>query len=226
MYKLRALFLICSLVVFGVATSYADSLTENFNYGVAIGNSGWQIVPESQIPPEGTITLTTNVDGTITAALTDYYATINAVGFNFNSSCVNGLCVDTSYTSTTFNTIGGMGDQFGSQRLSFWCADPPQSGYVMDCGTQSITWTINSDNVQFTSVYQLLGGSSSLSDFYLSDNNYNNGNTNGDYLGQYGAGMPPYSPNSRTVTPEPGTFLLLASGLAGMLGAVRRKLRV
>jgi len=66
----------------------------------------------------------------------------------------------------------------------------------------------------------LLGESSSLPDFYLSDNN--DGSTNGDYLGQYGAGMPPYSPGNPV--PEPGTFLLLASGAAGTLGAIRRKL--
>ncbi len=223
MRKFRALFLICSLAVFGVYASYADSLTENFNYGVAIVNSSWQIVPESQIQPEGTITLTTNGDGTITAILTDNYATINAVGFNFNNSCVNGVCPDISYSSSTFNTIGSLGEQFGGQHLSFWCADPPQSGSGIDCGTQSITWTISSDNVYFSSVYQLLGGTSSFSDFYLSDTN--DGSTNGDYLGQYGAGMPPYSPAADTVTPEPTSFLLMASGLAGMMGAIRRKLR-
>jgi hypothetical protein len=213
MYKLRALFLICSLVVFGVATSHADSLTESFTFGVLDPPPTYAFVIGS-VPSEGQITLTTNVDGTITATLTDYYATINGIGFNFNNSCVNGVCVDIGYSSSTFSSWGGFGDNFGTQHLAFWCTD---------CGTQSITWTISSDNVQFTSVYQLLGGSSSLSDFYLSDNN--DGSTNGDPLGEYGAGMPPYSPTSGTVTPEPGTFLLLASGLAGMLGAVRRKLR-
>jgi hypothetical protein len=115
--------------------------------------------------------------------------------------------------------------------LAFWC-DDPTSGYPADCGTQNVTWTISSDNESFTSVYQLLGGTSSLSDFWLSDNNYNNADTNGDLngdpIGQYGAGMPPYglaAPTNSTVTPEPSSFLLMASGLAGMLGAIRRKLR-
>jgi len=219
-YKLRALFLICCLAVFGVRAGYADSLTENFNYGVAIVSSAWQIVPESQIPPEGTITLTLNGDNTITATLTDNYATINEVGFNFNNSCVPNGCTDISYSSTTFTGWGSSGDQFGTQHLAFLC-DDPTSGFPTNCGVSTVTWTISSDNVTFTSIYQLLGGSSSLSDFYLNDNN--DGSTNGDYLGQYGAGMPPYSPNSPV--PEPGTFLLLASGLTGTLGAIRRRLR-
>jgi hypothetical protein len=209
MYKLRALFLICSLVVFGVATSYADSLTENFNYGLAIVNSDWKIVP---VASEGQITLTTNVDGTITATLTDYNGMINEVGID--NSCAMG-CGNSGFTSSTFNTIGNLGDQFGFQLLSFWCADPT-TGFPTSCGVPTVTWTISYDNGPVTSVYQLLGGTYSLSDFYLNDNNG---------FEQYGAGVPPYSSNGSTVTPEPGTFLLLASGLTGMLGAVRRKLR-
>ncbi|HME56962.1 MAG TPA: PEP-CTERM sorting domain-containing protein [Terracidiphilus sp.] len=219
MYKLRAFVLIFCLAVFGVRAGYADSLTESFNYGVGIVGSSWQIVP---VASEGTITLTLNGDNTITATLTDYNGTINTVGFNFNNSCVNGVCPDINYSpNTTFNGWGSTGDQFGNQHLAFWC-DDPLTGYPTSCGVSTVTWTISSDNVTFTSVYQLLGGTSSLSDFYLYDSN--DGSTgNGDYLGQYGAGMPPYSPASPV--PEPGSFLLLASGLAGTLGAIRRKLR-
>ena len=137
MYKLRALFLICSLVVFGVATSYADSLTESFTFGVLDPPPTYAFVIGS-VPTEGQITLTTNVDGTITATLTDYYATINGIGFNFNNSCVHGFCVDIGYTSSTFTVWGSSGDQFGSQHLSFWCGDA--HGNSTDCGTDSISW--------------------------------------------------------------------------------------
>ncbi|HUD75991.1 MAG TPA: PEP-CTERM sorting domain-containing protein [Terracidiphilus sp.] len=230
MRKLRSPFLICSLAVLGLGAGYADSLTEYFNYGVLDPPPTYNFVIGS-VPSEGQITLNTNGDGTITATLTDYYATINMIGFNFNNSCANGLCVDIGDSSSTFNARGSTGDAFGDQHLAFWC-DDPTSGYPADCGMQNVTWTISSDNESFTSVYQLLGGTSSLSDFWLSDNNYNNADTNGDLngdpIGQYGAGMPPYglaAPTNSTVTPEPSSFLLMASGLAGMLGAIRRKLR-
>jgi hypothetical protein len=212
MRTLRTLFLICSLAVFGAAIGNANSLTEYFTLGTLLPppTYQWQI---GAVPAEGQITLATNGDGTITATLTDYYATINDVGINFNNSCVNGFCADIDYTSSTFTGWGSTGDQFGTQHLSFWCNG--------DCRTDSITWTVSSDNESLTSVYQLLGGTSSSVDFYLSDNNYNNGNTNGDPIGQYGAGSPPYTPVA--ATPEPCSLLMLASGLAGILGAVRRK---
>jgi hypothetical protein len=224
MSKFRALFLICGLAIFGVGVSNADSLTEYFTYGVVAYPPDYNFVIGSVSPTEGQITLNTNADGTITATLTDYYATINEIGFNYNNSCVNGFCVGTQYTSSTFTGWGTMGNAFGTQHLGFWC-DDPTTGYPTDCGTQSVTWTIYANNELFTSVYQLLGGTSSSADFALFDNNWNNGNTNNDPVGWYGAGMPPYTPSSST-TPEPGTFLLLATGLAGTLGAIRRKLRV
>jgi hypothetical protein len=217
MCKLRALFLICSLAVFGVKAGYADSLTESFTFGVLDPPPTYAFIIGS-VPSEGTITLTTNGDGTITATLTDNYATINEIAFN----AVHGLVNHTIQSSTLPSlTLGGsLGDQFGTQYLPFECYDPT-TGFPTSCGVSTVTWTISSSNETFTSVYQLLGGTSSLSDFYLNDSN--DGSTNGDPLGQYGAGMPPYSPNSPV--PEPGTFLLLASGLAGTLGAIHRKLR-
>jgi hypothetical protein len=222
MCKLRALFLICGLAVLGVGAGYADSLTEYFTYGVGIVSSAWQIVP---VASEGTITLTTNPGGTITVVLTDNNATINEVGFN----SVWGLVEYYVDSTSTINPLlqYGFGDQFGQQYLGYSCSDG--SGNMASCGVDSITFTLSA-SVPLTSVYQLIGGTNQLlpggkpaySDFYLNDNN--NGDTNGDYLGQYGAGMPPYTPSSST-TPEPGTFLLLATGLAGTLGAIRRKLK-
>jgi len=88
MRKLRAILLITCLALFGVAASYADSVTEYFNLTCPGGNCGPGQNAPTVVSAVGEVTFTLNLDGTIAASLWDY-GPATVYGFGFNSCFCN-----------------------------------------------------------------------------------------------------------------------------------------
>ncbi len=213
MCALRSLFLVCCLTVLCVRTSFADSLAASSVLGAVLHPPS--ATPQSfPVPPEGQIPLFTNDDGTIAAALTGYSAGIDRFGFH---SAYGRVEYDVAFPSAPL-VVRGPADNLNARYLGFQCPDVnPGSS---DCGAASITWIIGATNASLTSPYQVLGGAASPVDFDLNDNH-----DAASLIGESGAASLSYAPQTASSVPEPGTFLLLATGLAGALGAVRHKLR-
>ena len=147
----------------------------------------------STVPAVGQVTLTLNGDGTISADVEDYGSS-DIFGFGYNSSAVD--ISESDFAPTAPDNADGWIDAFGYQASGFECSA---------CGLDE-SFVIDGN---YTSVYDVLdGGSQSSVDFFLYD----------DDGGQWGADAQPNS-----VTPEPGTLLLLGTGALALLGATRRK---
>jgi hypothetical protein len=146
------------------------------------------------VPSQGFVTFTLESNGTIDASLTVTNGA-NIIGFGFNSLAVD--LPESNFSPTQPDNPYGWGDAFGSQPSGFYCSQ---------CGTTE-SWTIDGN---YSSVYDVLNGGSGQStvDFFLFDSNFN----------QWGAQAAPVT------TPEPGSLLLLGTGVLGVLGSIRRKL--
>ena len=146
-------------------------------------------------PAVGQVIFTLNGDGTVSATLTDYgQSTI--VGFGFNSAAIN--LPESGFNPTIPDNPYGWVDAFGYQPSGFLCSA---------CGLTE-SWIIGNPG-DYSSVYQLLtGGAQSSVDFFLIDG-----------VGQWGGNAQPYN-----ATPEPGSLMLLGSGVLGLAGMIRRKL--
>ena len=133
MRKLRTLLLITCLVVFGVAASYADSVTAYFNLTCPSGSCHPGQNAPTVVAPVGQITFTLNLDGTIAASLWDYGpATVAGLGFN---SCLCNL-PESGWTPGTPDNFFGWSDEFGSQYSGF-------GSYVTFSVPLQESWTID-----------------------------------------------------------------------------------
>jgi len=160
----------------------------------------FNLVPSlMSVPAEGQVIFTLEANGTIAASLTDYGAA-NILGFGFNSAAVN--LPESGFAPTAPDNAFGWTDDFGYQPSGFLCSA---------CGLQE-SWIIGNPG-DYTSVYQVLNGGSSQSsvDFFLLDSNFN----------PWGGNAQPY-----TATPEPGSAVLLGTGLLGLLGFACRRLNM
>jgi hypothetical protein len=165
MRKLRTLLLITCLVLFGVAASYADTVTEYFNLTCPSGSCQ----PGNNAPTVGAtvgqITFTLNNDGTIGASLWDYNSALVA-GFGFDSCFCN--LPESGWTPATPDYQFGWGDSFGYQWSGFGSyttySIPSQESWIID-GT-------------YTSVWDVLNNHLSSVNFFLTDTS-----------GSWGAGL-------------------------------------
>ncbi len=147
------------------------------------------------ITPTGQVIFTLNGNGTIAASLTSYGpATI--VGFGFDSVAVN--LPESGFTPTVPDNPYGWLDSFGYHPSGFLCTA---------CGLAE-SWVIGNPG-DYTSVWQALGGTTASVDFFLYDSA---GTESGGNAQTYSA------------VPEPGSLMLLGTGLAGVAGIIRRKL--
>lgn len=152
------------------------------------------------VPPVGQVIFTLNSNGTVAATLTSYGpATIQ--GFGFDST---GVLPEYGFSSTppTYLNLDWW-DNLGHQESGF--------GYFwLDPGPLTESWTIGNPG-EFTSVTQLLTGGSSSVDFVFDDSDFH----------YWGGNAQPYS-----AIPEPSTLLMFCSGVACLVGGVRRKLQL
>jgi len=185
----RAFLLVLCLAVFGVATSRADSVTGYFNIDVS----------NNSVPSVGQVIFTLNGNGTIAASLL-FNGPGTIVGFGFNSAAFD--LPEYGFTPTTPDNASGWYDPWGLNASGFYCST---------CGTRE-SWIIGNPG-DYTSVLQLLTGTTSTVDFYLTNS----------FTNEWAANAQPYTP---AVTPEPGSFLLFGTGAMALVGAIRRKFAV
>jgi hypothetical protein len=193
----RFLLVAAAIVLFAgysATPSYADTVTEYFNLTCPGGNCGPGLTAPTVVAPVGEITFTLNLDQTIAASLWDY-GLATVSGFGFNSAFVN--LPESGWAPGTPDNFIGWGDDFGYQYSGF-------GSYVTHDVPLQESWTIDGT---YNSVWDVLNNPYSSVNFFLTDSN-----------GNWGAG--PTSP----AVPEPGSLLLLGTGVVGLAGALRRKL--